>query len=41
MKILYHNRTRLSAEVEEECGLEYTDLDTLLQKSDSSRSTAP
>lgn len=34
MKILYHNRTRLSAEVEEEYGLEYTDLDTLLQKSD-------
>ncbi|HHY15982.1 MAG TPA: D-glycerate dehydrogenase, partial [Firmicutes bacterium] len=34
MKLLYHNRTRLRAEVEQEYGLEYVDLNTLLQHSD-------
>lgn len=34
MKTLYHNRTRLPAEVEQTYQMEYTDLDTLLQQSD-------
>ncbi|TLS29936.1 hypothetical protein PpBr36_03526 [Pyricularia pennisetigena] len=34
MKIRYHNRTRLSAELEADCGAEYVDFDTLLATSD-------
>ncbi|KAI6380286.1 hypothetical protein MCOR25_001713 [Pyricularia grisea] len=34
MKIRYYNRTRLSAELEAECGAEYVDFDTLLATSD-------
>ncbi len=34
MKTLYHNRSRLPTEVEQEYNLEYADLDTLLQQSD-------
>ncbi|SPO04095.1 probable glyoxylate reductase [Cephalotrichum gorgonifer] len=34
MKIRYHNRTRLSAELEKECEAEYVDFDTLLAESD-------
>lgn len=34
MSIRYHNRTRLSAELEAECGAEYVDMDRLLAESD-------
>lgn len=34
MKIRYYNRTRLSAELEADCGAEYVDFDTLLVTSD-------
>ena len=34
MKIRYYNRTRLSAEMETECGAEYVDFETLLKESD-------
>ncbi|KAH9429994.1 hypothetical protein MCOR27_000291 [Pyricularia oryzae] len=34
MKIRYYNRTRLSAELEADCGAEYVDFDTLLATSD-------
>ena len=34
MRIRYHNRTRLDAEVEREVGAEYVDFETLLRESD-------
>lgn len=34
MRICYHNRTRLSRELEEACGAEYVDFEGLLRKSD-------
>lgn len=34
MVIKYHNRTRLSAELEEECGAEYWEFERLLKESD-------
>lgn len=34
MKVKYHNRTRLSEELEKECAAEYVDFETLLRESD-------
>lgn len=34
MKIRYHNRTRLSKDIEKECDAEYVDFDTLISESD-------
>lgn len=41
MKIIYHNRHRVSAELEKELGAEYVDFDTLLANSDFLSLNAP